>query len=489
MPILLPNTLIQYSLAIPFIADCVSAIIPYKNIRDILLLIISPSLIFIIFNIYKNFSNNIHDISWNLWELLPGIKIAFSVEPLGIIFSSILSILWFISTIYSIGYLRANKEENHNRFFCFFSLAIFSSIGLAFSANLITLFIFYELLTLTTYPLVTHHKNNESRKAGRLYLFTLMGASMLFFLPAIILTFNISGNINFIKGGFLFGKDDYIIITIFVLYILGAAKSALMPIHKWLPSAMVAPAPVSALLHAVAVVKAGVFTIIKLIVYVFGIENLNNITIRIGEYSNVFIYFAAFSVIVASLIALRKKNLKQLLAYSTISQLGYIVMSAFMFTPKAILAACMYFIAHAFAKVTLFFSVGAIYTTSHYKKTNEIYGIGKKMPITMTAFSIAAIAMIGLPPTFGFIAKWYVIDAAMDIEQSFVVLVVLVSTMLNSAYFLPIIYKAFFCNSYNEAQIKEAPILMLLPIIFTSLIPIALFIWPDYTIKLVEMLL
>jgi len=397
--------LLQYSLATPLIAALLAAIIPYRNIRDGLVFLTSAALPFFIYKIYQLFLSGTVPLEWKLFEIIPGIALHFKLEALGVIFAIILALLWPISLLYSIGYMRSNNEGNLNRFFAFFCLSIFASVGIAFSGNLLTLFLFYELLTLTTYPLVTHNRSDKTRKAGRVYLGILMGTSLLFFLPAIILTYSAVGTLDFTVGGILGDKiSPTMTIILLALFMLGIAKAALIPLHRWLPRAMVAPAPVSALLHAVAVVKAGVFTIIKVIVYIFGIDNLEKLSPQLGQYSDWLLYLAAFGVIFASIVALSKDGLKQILAYSTISQLAYVTMSLAIFSPKAVIAAVFQIAAHAFAKAIMFFSVGAVSTVTGKKKVSEIYGVGRRMPVTMACFAIAALALIGLPPTAGFIA-------------------------------------------------------------------------------------
>lgn len=488
------SLLIQYSLLVPIVAAFFAAVIPYRNIRDVLMVLVSGALPFFIYKIYQIFLIGYEIPEWKLFEIVPGIFIHFKIEAMGVLFAIMLSVLWVISLIYSIGYMRGNHEGGQNRFFAFFCISIFASLGIAFSANLLTLFIFYELLTLVTYPLVIHSGTDKARKAGRLYLGTLIGTSLLFFLPAIMITFNAVGTLDFVVGGVLSGKiSPQFTMILLALYVFGISKIALMPMHKWLPGAMVAPTPVSALLHAVAVVKAGVFTVVKIVVYIFGIDNLAKISNEFGEYSDWLVYISGFSVVVASIIALTKDNLKARLAYSTISQLAYIIMAIAMFSPKGVIAATFQMLAHAVAKITMFFCAGAIYTTSHKKKVSELSGIGRTMPITMTAFAIATISMIGLPPAVGFIAKWSLLEGAMEAEQYFILAVVIVSTMLNAAYFLPIVYKAFFEEEKVSTVIgvgrrySVATVLMGIALCISAFMVLGLFLWPEILLEIAEM--
>lgn len=486
--------LIQYSLCIPLVAAFFAAVIPYRNIRDGLMVLTSLALPLCVYKIYQIILAGSGILEWKFFEIIPGIALHFRVESLGVIFAIIVAILWVVSLIYSIGYMRGNNEGNQGSFFTFFCIAIFASIGVAFSANMLTLFIFYELITISTYPLVTHNRVDKTKKAGRAYIGILVGTAMLILLPAIIFTFNAAGTLDFKVGGILTGKiSSQFTMLLLALYVFGVAKAAIMPVHKWLPRAMVAPTPVSALLHAVVVVKAGVFTILKVVVYIFGIENLAKVSLEFGQYGDWLLYVSAFTIVAASLIALTKDNLKQLLAYSTISQLACVIMALAMFSPKGIIAATFQIVAHAFAKIVMFFAVGSIYTVSSKQKVSELSGIGRMMPFTMGAFTIAAISLIGLPPAVGFIAKWNIIDGAMGAEQFFAVVVIAISTMFNTAYFLPIIYKSFFEKEQPGVGViidnkhGEAPFLMVISTCFAALIILVLCVWPDIFWRLAGM--
>ena len=312
-------------------------------------------------------------------EVVPGLALAFKVEPLGMLFALVASALWIVTSIYSIGYMRGNDEPRQTSYYVCFAVALGSTIGIAFAKNLFTLFLFYELLTLSTYPLVTHKANAEAIRAGRIYLVMLLGTSMVLLLPAIVATWVVAGTVDFTPGGILEGKaSGWVIGVLLALYVFGIGKAALMPLHFWLPAAMVAPTPVSALLHAVAVVKAGVFTIVKVIVYVFGVEAL-----RTSGQASWLVYVAGATVILASLVALRQDNLKKLLAYSTVSQLSYVVLAAAILTPISVVGAALHIAAHAVSKITLFFAAGSIYTAAHKTEVSELKGIGRRMPWTM----------------------------------------------------------------------------------------------------------
>ena len=381
-----------------------------------------------------------------LVEVLPAVWLELKVEPLGMLFALIASSLWILNSLYSIGYMRGNHEHHQTRFYVCFALAISSVMGLAFAGNLFTLFVFYEMLTLTTYPLVAHKGTAEAIRSARTYLGILVATSVCLLLAGILATWAYTGDMSFRPGGvFAAALADGRLTAptfglLFILYMYGIGKAALMPMHRWLPAAMVAPTPVSALLHAVAVVKAGVFTVVKVIVYVFGPAVL--VRHGAGEW---LIYVAGVTIVVASCIALVQDNLKRRLAYSTVSQLSYVVIAAALLSPLSITAAALHIAAHAFGKITLFFAAGSIYTAAHKTEVSQLDGIGRKMPFTMAAFAIGSLSMIGLPPTAGFISKWYLLQATWETDAPFVLGVVVLSTLLNAAYFLPIVYRAFFC--------------------------------------------
>ena len=415
-------------------------------------------------------------------ELMPGVEIAFRVEPLGMLFAALASGLWIINSLYSIGYMRGNNEKNQTRFYVLFAVSLSATIGVAFAGNLITLFLFYEILTLSTYPLVAHKGDEKTIRSARVYLGILLTTSIGLFLPAIIWTYAVAGGGDFVPGGFLAGHIEGPAVGLLLgLFVFGIGKAAVMPVHRWLPAAMVAPTPVSALLHAVAVVKAGVFTITKVIVYVFGVDFLFS-----EPSSGWLLYAAAFTIITASVVALRQQNLKRLLAYSTIAQLSYVVMAAAILKPLAEIGAALHMVAHAFGKITLFFAAGAIYVASKKTEINQLKGIGRRMPVTMTAFTIGALSMIGVPPTGGFVSKWYILAGALQDDNYFALATIILSTALNAAYFLPIIYMAWFMRE-EEAPVTEhgeAPWPAVLALALTALLTIGFFFFHGATIEL-----
>jgi multicomponent Na+:H+ antiporter subunit D len=325
--------------------------------------------------------------------------------------------------------------------------------------------------------LVTHHGDEEARRAGRTYLGLLLVSSMLFFLPAMAITWWIGGTLDFTPGGILAGKvSGGAAAGLLALYAFGIGKAALMPIHRWLPAAMVAPTPVSALLHAVAVVKAGVFSIVKVVLYVFGLDFAAQAFAWLP-------WVAGFTIVAASVVALRADNLKRRLAYSTVSQLAYVIMAAAILTPLSMVGAALHIAAHAFGKITLFFAAGAVYTAAHKTRVSELDGVGRRMPWTFAAFGIGALSMIGLPPAAGFVSKWYMVSGAVAAEAWMPLAVIAASTLLNAGYFLPIVYRAFFAEGKHEAH-GEAPWTMVAALVTTAALTVVMFFWADVPLAL-----
>lgn len=410
----------------------------------------------------------------HLASILPGISLQLKIEPLGMLFAALASLLWIVNSIYSIGYMRGNNERHQTRFYICFAVAISGAMGVAMAENLLTLFVFYEVLTLSTYPLVSHKGDAKSVASARVYLGILLATSMGLFLPAIIWTYFVAGTLAFTAGGILQGNiAGPAVGLLLALFVFGTGKAALMPMHRWLPAAMVAPTPVSALLHAVAVVKAGVFTVTKIVVYIFGVDFLAS-----SPGTGWLVYAAVFTIIAASFIALRQTNLKRLLAYSTIAQLSYVILATALLVPLSIMAAALHIVAHAFGKITLFFAAGSIYTASKKTELVELHGIGRRMPWTMGAFTIGALSMIGIPPTAGFISKWYLLTGSFQAENYIAIAAIVVSTLLNAAYFLPIIYNAWF-KAETEPPAndhREAPIAIVIALSITALLTL-MFFW------------
>ena len=413
-----------------------------------------------------------------LGELMPGLELRLELEPLGLVFALVASGLWLVSGVYSIGYMRGNDEEHQTRFFACFALAIAAALGVALAGNLLTLYLFYEALTFVTYPLVAHHGDEKARNGARTYLALLLLSSMLFLLPAIAITWAVAGTLDFAAGGTLGGRlSGAAAAGLVALYAFGIGKAALMPLHRWLPAAMVAPTPVSALLHAVAVVKAGVFSIVKVVVYVFGV----------GFGAEAFAWLpwvAGFTILAASVVALRADNLKRRLAYSTVSQLSYVVLAAAILAPLSIAGAVLHIAAHAFGKITLFFAAGAVYTAAHKTEVSQLDGIGRRMPWTFAAFAVGTLSMIGLPPAAGFVRKWFMVAGALQAGHWLALAVIAASTLLNAGYFVPIVYKAFFLPSRDSAPGGEAPPTMVAAMVVTAALTVLMFFFADLPLAL-----
>lgn len=383
-----------------------------------------------------------------LVQVLPGLTLAFKLEPLGMLFALVASTLWIATSVYAIGYMRAHHEVNQTRFFVCFALAIGAALGVAFSGNLFTLFVFYEMLTLSTVPLVTHAGTEEAKRAGRVYLGILLSTSIGFLLTGVILTYICAGTLDFRLGGILRDHVSPAVLPfLLALFAFGIGKAALMPFHRWLPAAMVAPTPVSALLHAVAVVKAGVFAMLKVSIYVFGTDYL-----RETGASDWLAWTAGATILLASLVAITKDNLKARLAYSTVSQLAYIVLGAALATKWGIVGGGMHIAMHAFGKITLFFCAGAIFVTAHKTEISTLDGIGRRMPLTMFAFFIGALSVIGVPPLGGSWSKWFLLMGAADAHQIGLMCVLLASSLLNVGYLMPIPVRAFFAPPAKDAH-------------------------------------
>jgi len=422
-----------------------------------------------------------------LWTILPGLDLALRVEPLGLVFALAASSLWLVATLYAQSYMKALNYPHLGRFFACYALALGAAAGVAFADNLITLFIFYEILTISTYPLVTHSGNAEARRGGRIYLGILLSTSIGLLLPAILWTWYATGTTDFTVGGILAGHVDERWLPLLAgLFFFGIGKAALMPVHRWLPAAMVAPAPVSALLHAVAVVKAGVFTVLKVAVYVFGIDLLADTSAALW-----IAWVAAFTIIAASVVALRLDDLKARLAYSTVAQLSYVVLGALVATPLALVGAVMQLAFHAAAKITLFFAAGSIQVAHKRKKISQLNGLGRAMPLTFAAFTVAALSIIGLPLVAGMWSKWYLLLGSLEAEQWILVVALLASSLLNIAYLLVIPARAFFLPPADDQipdKIKEAPWPMVTAMLITSGLCIFFFFRPDLVFDLAAML-
>lgn len=415
-------------------------------------------------------------VELHLIDLAPGIPLALKADPLGVFFAVIASGLWIFTSFYSIGYVRGAGEHKQTRYFASFAICLSATIGIAFSANLITFVLFYEMLTIATYPLVIHNEKQEAINAGRKYLaFTLTAGLLLVVASALV--YHYTGSLDFTPGGLFTGIElpHTAMLLLFILF-LGAVgvKAGIMPIHGWLPAAMAAPTPVSALLHAVAVVKSGVFAVIRVVGYVFGTETM-------GAYglNDILIVLAGVTIIVASLIAFNQDNLKRRLAYSTVGHLSYIVLGVALLTPIGMTGGIMHIAAHATMKITLFFCAGAIYVNLHRTEISNLNGIAKVMPWTMGAFAIGSMGLAGIPPINGFFSKWNLALGSLEGDMIIPVIILVVSGLLNVGYFFPILYRAYFKPGEGLEKYGEASPLMVVPIVITATLSLLFGIFPN----------
>ncbi|MEW6595480.1 MAG: monovalent cation/H+ antiporter subunit D family protein [Thermodesulfobacteriota bacterium] len=426
-----------------------------------------------------------------LFKILPGLSVTLRVDAFSMIFAVVASFLWILAVFYSAGYMRGLHEHAQTRFNACFALALFGAIGVAFSDNLFTMYLFYEIVSIGTYPLVAHHQDEEGYEGAKKYIVYLTTTAKGLVLPAMILIYLLTGTLDFADnintGIFPAGVVDaqgLLVTVLYVFCLLGFAKNGVMPFHNWLPGAMVAPTPVSALLHAVAVVKVGVFSTTRVMLYVFGVDTMA--ALNLGTPTA---YFVSFTVLMASIIALSKDNLKARLAYSTVSQLSYIILGVALLTPTGIEGGIIHIANHAFSKITLFFCAGAIYVATHKKNISEMSGLGRAMPFTFAAFAIASLSMIGAPPVAGFVTKWYLLTGALDAGQIGILVILLGSTLLNVGYFAPVTFKAFFGKPpAGEAYtgIKEAPLTMVIPLMIAAIISVVIGIYPDFIMNFVK---
>lgn len=402
--------------------------------------------------------------------LLPGAPLVLQADALSLLFVALSSVLWLATTIYAIGYLESSPLRT--RFFGYFSLCVSATVGLALAGNLVTFLLFYEMLTLATFPLVVHRGTPESLRAGRVYLAYTVGGGALV-LMGVALLHVLAGGQDFQPGGYLLdavGEHDLTLRVAFVLLIAGlGVKAALIPLHGWLPKAMVAPAPVSALLHAVAVVKAGAFGIIRVVYDVYGAEAMGLL-----DLAGPLLVLASVTIIYGSVRALQQQELKKRLAYSTISQVSYVTLGVALLGPIAAVGGLVHLVHQGLMKVTLFYCAGNFAETLGIHRIREMDGVGRRMPLTMTAFSIGALGMIGIPPIAGFVTKWALGMGALEVGQDWVLLVLMGSALLNAGYFLPLLWRGWFAEpaDWHEDNWREerweTHWMLLLPVVFTA---------------------
>jgi multicomponent Na+:H+ antiporter subunit D len=427
------ETLILMALVLPlFLAAATSALSRSPDVRETVTVMTGVALATVCAAIVARTSAGAPPML-RVAEPLPGLAISFRLEPLGAAFAAMASALWAANSLFAIGYMRGREEKNQTRFYVCFALAMFGAMGVAMAANLFTLFIFWEVLTFSTYPLVAHKGDEKARRAGRLYLLTLVGASLALLLPAIVTVHVVAGTTEFAPGGVLpEGMNGLGAGLLLVLFVFGAAKAALPPLHFWLPRAMAAPTPVSALLHAVAVVKAGVFLILKVALLTFGLDLLGSLSA-----AQWLLWLAAAAMVWAGIMALRAEQLKARLAWSTIGQLATVTSAALMATSDAWLAGGLHMVTHAFGKITLFICAGVVQVATGAENVSEMRGLGRRMPLVWIAFLIGALSVIGLPPFGGFWSKFMLVRAAFEAGQPVSAWAMIASSLLAVGYLLP----------------------------------------------------
>ena len=434
-------------------------------------------------------------LQYTLFQIYPGVTVKLNLDPLGVIFAMVASFLWILAALYCVGYMRGLKEHAQTRFYICYAVSVGAAMGAAFAGNLFTLYLFYEIVSIFTYPLVMHHQAKEGYWGSKKYIVYLMFTSKAFLLPAMIIIYVLCGTLDFntasiATGIFPADADRFVVGITYLLCFFGFAKAGVMPLHNWLPDAMVAPTPVSALLHAVVVVKVGVFSICRVMLSIFGTDILHET--GLGLFTA---YFVSFTILTASVIALTKTNLKARLAYSTVSQLSYIILGVAMLTPNSITGGLIHIANHAFAKITLFFAAGCIFVASGKKDISEMGGLGKRMPWTMTAFGLASLGMIGVPPVGGFVTKWYLALGTIDLHNWILLTVLLVSSLLNAGYFVPVVLKAFFgkplpADEGLTSSLEGKPLIMfmVIPLCITGAISVLIGVYPTLFLDLINLM-
>lgn len=422
-------------------------------------------------------------VEFSLMELLPGVPLAFKIDGLGAILLLTAGLLWPLATLYSAGYLRGHEERHQTRFFSYFGIAVAATNGVALSANLLTLYIFYELLSVCTYPLVTHEQDDEARSAGRRYLAFIVGGSVGLALPAMLTVYNATGDLSFDSAGRVFGQGGWPAVLLTLAFLYGFSKAAVMPMHAWLPGAMVAPTPVSSLLHAVAVVKVGVFAVTRALCDVLGPEYLTHF-----KTAHWVTAICTITVVVSAALMLSQDNLKRCLAFSTIGQLSYILLAVSLLNHDGLTGGALHILMHGFGKITLFFCAGAIAVHAHKKNISEFDGLGRAMPWTFAAFTVGCFSIVGLPGTGGFLSKWLIVSGCIKSGMPVVAGLILVSSLLKAWAFFPIIFRAYFRPAPAGEHLPEGDcsMLMRLPLLATAFGSVVLFFWPGPVMELAQ---
>ena len=467
----------------------------HQDLRELITIVASALLMVTVYSMVPAVVHG-QEIKIVLFKIVKGVTFSLNVDAAGMVFACVAATLWILTSFYSIGYMRGHGEENQTGYYACFAMCIMAAMGICFAANLITFFIFYEILTVSTFPLVVHHRDQEASESGHKYLAYTLISGQIFF-AAIVIIYVTCGTLEFVPGGFVSSGDlpmPWATVVFFMMVGAGIVKAGVMPLHSWLPAAMVAPTPVSALLHAVAVVKAGAFCTLRVVLYVFGPE-----AAKACHGSDILAWMAVITILVSSLIAIRKDNLKARLAFSTIGQLSYIILGICILTPASTAGALYHIVAHAFMKITLFMAAGAIFVTTHKKNISEMVGIGRRMPVTMTAFAASSLAVAGFPFFAGFVSKANIIMGAISNNKPLFAATLVVSGLLAVVYLMPVIIIAFKkepANVWVEGQMvvnrdfakkDDASNAMLIPLVITCIIAIIFGIAPNFGLHLYDL--
>ncbi len=428
---------------------------------------------YLIWSVYKGITFEIR------YPMVPFADFYLRIDPLALLFVSLSSFLWLLTTIYAIGYLEGSP--NRRRFFTFFNLAVTSTMGIALAGNIFTFFLFYELLTLSTYPLVVHRGTSKALKAGGIYLlYTILGGSL--FMLCLVLLYVFVGDGNFYTGGnpkvknWAMENSLMAKILFYGFFFAMAVKSAVFPLHQWLTKAMVAPAPVSALLHAVAVVKAGAFGIVRLVYELYGVDLVQSMNLW-----QPLAYLTAFTILFGSSMAIFQEELKKRLAYSTISHISYIILGVLLPGQLSTMGALLHLVNHGIMKITLFMCLGNYAEKYDVHKFKELDGVGRRMPFTTLAFTIASLGLIGVPMTAGYLTKKYLEAGAKSAGEEWVVYVFYISSILSTLYLIPIVFKAWFGKIKEEVKGRKLEVspLMLIPPLITAFLTLFFGISPE----------
>lgn len=474
-------------LAIPLVASVLIAISGKQtNLREAWTFIAALTLVgMVIYLIEPVLAGEL--LSSRLFTIAIGIDLYFNIDALGLLFAGLASTLWLINSIFSIAYMRGLNSKRQTLFYSSFAVCIAATLGIAFAGNLLTFFIFYEILTVATYPLVVHKMGNKALLAGRKYLIYTIAAGQLF-LVGIIIVYTLAGDGDFIAGGFLdiSMASKYLLWLVFGLMFMGAAvKAGMMPLHGWLPAAMVAPTPVSALLHAVAVVKAGVFATYRIVGFVFGPELFVELALN-----QILAWLATITILISSVVAIQQDELKKRLAYSTIGQLSYVLLGIALVTTASMTGAAFHMITHGFMKITLFFFAGAIYVITGRDRVSQLRGVGRAYPGLFIAFAVVALGIAGMPFLAGFVSKLQLISGAIVAGQMLFVLVLIASALLSLSYLMPVVYAGFFRDTETELTervSKKYKIALILPVYITAMFSVIFGVRPDFIFKFYEL--